>query len=142
MDGLALLSEATAAGLTVQIDGDRLVIRGPRSADAIARALLKHKMEVMAILRFGSWVPRPDTRSRLGWQSPDALVPWPAWEDLPEPPESVPADATARACWWCGQREWWRSKAWPDVVRCGWCSPPAPGVPVDWLNRSKACAPG
>ncbi len=34
MDGLALLRAADAAGLTVNVDGDRLVIHGPRSADA------------------------------------------------------------------------------------------------------------
>ena len=50
MDGLALLRAADAAGLTVSADGDRLVIRGPRSADATARALLEHKPEVMAAL--------------------------------------------------------------------------------------------
>ena len=50
MDGLALLRAADAAGLTVNVDGDRLVIRGPRSADATARALLEHKPEIMAAL--------------------------------------------------------------------------------------------
>ena len=34
MDGLTLLAEAGAAGLTILADGDRLVIRGPKSADA------------------------------------------------------------------------------------------------------------
>jgi hypothetical protein len=37
-------------------------------------------------------------------------------------------------CWWCGRRTWWRSRAFPDVVRCGFCSPPAPGVAVEWLG--------
>ena len=55
MDGLALLRAADAAGLTVNVDGDRLVIRGPRSADATARALLEQKPEVMAALD----APRP-----------------------------------------------------------------------------------
>ncbi len=50
MDGLALLDQAAAAGLTARIDGARLVIRGPRSAQPVARALLDHKPEVIAAL--------------------------------------------------------------------------------------------
>ncbi len=50
MDGMTLVSEARAAGLIVLADGDRLVIRGPRSADAVARRLLEHKAEVMRAL--------------------------------------------------------------------------------------------
>ena len=45
-----LLSEARAVGLVVLADGDRLVIRGPRAADAVARRLLEHKAEVMRAL--------------------------------------------------------------------------------------------
>ncbi len=51
MDGLALLRTAAAAGLTVHLDGERLVIRGPRSADAIARQLISHKPAVVAAIR-------------------------------------------------------------------------------------------
>ncbi len=47
---LALLRVADAAGLTVNVDGDRLVIRGPRSADATARALIEHKPEIVMLL--------------------------------------------------------------------------------------------
>ena len=50
MDGLTLLLEATAAGLTVRVDGERLVIRGLRSADAVARELLAHKVDVLGAL--------------------------------------------------------------------------------------------
>jgi len=41
-------------------------------------------------------------------------------------------------CWFCGHGTWWRSAAFPDVVRCGFCSPPAPGVPVEWLGGGGA----
>jgi hypothetical protein len=41
-------------------------------------------------------------------------------------------------CWFCGRRTWWRSAAVPDVVRCGFCSPPAPGVAVEWLGDGGA----
>ena len=53
MDGLALLRAADAAGLTVNVDGGRLVIRGPRSADATARALIERKPEIVTLLSAG-----------------------------------------------------------------------------------------
>jgi hypothetical protein len=99
MDGITLILEAEAAGLSVQVDGDRLVIRGPRSADAIARRLLAEKPAVVAALRsqtsppgaiptvcrptamvdapepapdpFAGWVLRPDAAGRMGWEAPD-----------------------------------------------------------------------
>jgi hypothetical protein len=121
-----------AAGLSVHMDGGKLVIRGPRSADRIARALLEHKAEVVAQLRTANWELRPDTRGRLGFQSPDAPVPFPAWEDLPEHSKSALADPTAGACWWCGRREWWRSIH--GAVVCGYCHPPSvPGLVAEWL---------
>ncbi len=50
MDGLSLLEEASAAGLKVRRDGDRLVVRGPRDAEALARELLSHKAAVFTAL--------------------------------------------------------------------------------------------
>jgi len=50
MVGIALLQEARAAGLDVQAKGDRLVLRGPRSAESIATYMLEHKREVLALL--------------------------------------------------------------------------------------------
>ena len=46
----ALLAEAQAAGLKVRTDGDRLVVRGPRKAESLAKALLARKGEVVALL--------------------------------------------------------------------------------------------
>ena len=51
MDCLTLLDRARAAGLDVQADSARLVVRGPRSAEAIAKELLAHKQEVMLLLK-------------------------------------------------------------------------------------------
>lgn len=52
MVGLAaLLDEARRAGLRLAPAGDRLVIRGPKKADRLARALLEYKVEVLALLR-------------------------------------------------------------------------------------------
>jgi hypothetical protein len=50
MDGLALLVEAHAAGLTVMSDGDRLVIAGPRAAGPVAVRLLDAKPLVLVAL--------------------------------------------------------------------------------------------
>lgn len=46
-----LLDQARAAGLTVRAEGDRLKVRGPRRAEALAQELLARKAEVMALLR-------------------------------------------------------------------------------------------
>jgi hypothetical protein len=50
MDGLTLLWDARAAGLTVHADGDYLIIRGPRSAAALAHRLLARKPDILAAL--------------------------------------------------------------------------------------------
>src|SRR6266545_3634468 len=50
MDGINLLHEACAAGLEVRADGDRLVVRGPSSAEALALKLLAHKADLLQVL--------------------------------------------------------------------------------------------
>ncbi len=57
MDSLRLLEEARAAGLTVTRAGDRLHIRGPRSAEPIARQLIACKNDVLNVLTLA---PAPD----------------------------------------------------------------------------------
>src|SRR5262245_40254391 len=51
MGGLTVLDEARAVGLKVLagVDG-RLIVRGPRSAEALANRLLSHKAEVLAAI--------------------------------------------------------------------------------------------
>jgi hypothetical protein len=51
MDGLNLLAEARKAGLVVRAEGPRLVVRGPRDQEALAKRLLSQKAEVLALLR-------------------------------------------------------------------------------------------
>lgn len=46
-----LLDDARRLGLTVRLDGDRLIVRGPKRAEATARALLASKAEVLDVLR-------------------------------------------------------------------------------------------
>ncbi len=50
MVAVSLLQEAEAAGLSVRVDGDRLVVRGPKSAADIAERLLDRKAEVIEAL--------------------------------------------------------------------------------------------
>src|SRR5262245_22490124 len=57
MDGLTLLEQARSAGLTVIIQGDKLVIRGPRRAGPLAEQLLARKGEVMDALTVESLTP-------------------------------------------------------------------------------------
>ena len=47
---MSLLFEAIARGLRVSVDGDRLVVRGPRRLEPLARELLAHKNSVMTVL--------------------------------------------------------------------------------------------
>ena len=51
MDGMSLLREAQAAGLSVSIDGDKLVVRGPKRLEPLVRRLLAAKPAVIAALR-------------------------------------------------------------------------------------------
>lgn len=50
MEGLELLAQARAAGLTVEAQGSDLVVRGPKGAKAIALMLIKHKAAVLAAI--------------------------------------------------------------------------------------------
>jgi len=68
MDGLTLLRRARDVGLTVAAEGEKLVIRGPKRAEPVARLLIRHKPQVMAAL-----VPA-ETASEAAEHRPD-----PAW---------------------------------------------------------------
>lgn len=57
MDVLDLLARARAAGLTVHADGGKLIVRGPKSAEALARELGAHKAELLALLARESTPP-------------------------------------------------------------------------------------
>lgn len=65
MDGLTLLNRAREAGLAVAAEGDKLVIRGPRRAESVARLLIEHKPEVLAAL--APVMPPPDLRIDPAW---------------------------------------------------------------------------
>ena len=50
MGSLTLLEHARAAGLVVRADGDRIVVRGPSTAAALAQQLLARKHEILPLL--------------------------------------------------------------------------------------------
>lgn len=90
MGGVKLLEEARAAGLRVRAQGDRLIVRGPKSAEPVAKALLAKKAEVLALLH-----QHPDYRSLYmqvaGAVEEDAFLIDPCWllERHPEAWEQV-----------------------------------------------------
>jgi hypothetical protein len=51
MDGLTLLDEALRAQLNVVIEGDQLKVRGPKSAEPLARMLLARKAEIYPLVK-------------------------------------------------------------------------------------------
>ena len=50
MDAVELLRRAQEVGLRVEPMGDRLVVRGPKRAEAVVELLAAHKAEVLAAL--------------------------------------------------------------------------------------------
>jgi hypothetical protein len=48
-----LLAEGKAAGLHLAADGERLVVRGPKSAESLVRMILDRKAEILPLLRIG-----------------------------------------------------------------------------------------
>ena len=66
MDGLALLAQARDAGLDVRARGDRLVIRGPKRAENVARLLLDRKPVVLDALRVAA-LQWGDAATAVAW---------------------------------------------------------------------------
>lgn len=96
MVGLSLLHAAREAGLTVTAVGDKLVIRGPKQADAVARRLLTSKSDVMAALLRAKPAMRSGLLGEIVEHSKDFV---PAWEDCPEVLDPCPKCASL-ARWW------------------------------------------
>jgi hypothetical protein len=113
----ALVKGAQAAGLTIRAEGDRLVVRGPRSAEPLARTVLGRKAEVLAFLGRqelradrppppGDSEPAPD---HAGVAEEVGLPPRP-----PADAELIVVDRSARPCpsakafmWtWVGAPRW------------------------------------
>src|SRR5262249_51943246 len=69
-----LLGAAQGAGLVVTAEGELLVVRGPRRAAKLARALLERKAEVLPLVRANADLCRLvlHMAARLGW--PEVLT--------------------------------------------------------------------
>ena len=50
MDAVALLRRAQEVGLRVEPIGDKLLVRGPKRAEAVVELLAAHKAEVLAAI--------------------------------------------------------------------------------------------
>jgi hypothetical protein len=107
MDGLKLLELARAAGLAVRVDGEKLVVRGPRKAEAVAKRLLENKAVVIAALC--------------------------ASEPQHDHVDLAQNQAGVRLCPCCRRSQRWLSVY--GVTVCGECHPPAvPELVKRWLE--------
>ena len=146
MDGLTLLAEARAAGLTVEADGPRLVVRGPKRAATVARRLLDQKRAVMEALQTQPG-PEPtpeatavenieDTASAMGIMArcQSASV-WPTAMGVETTPANVESLAASD-----GTRAASRFAGWvqrPDATgRMGWEAPNLPGWQRWWAGST------
>ena len=50
MDAVALLHRAQEVGLRIEPMGEKLLVRGPKRAEAVVKLLAEHKAEVLAVL--------------------------------------------------------------------------------------------
>ena len=76
MVGVTLLAEARAAGLEVRAESERLIVRGPSSAEALARRLLDNKPTVFVELEAEqAWatVEAIATEGRRRWMRAEQL---------------------------------------------------------------------
>lgn len=126
MGSLMILQRAREAGLEVRARGDRLVVRGPRKLEALARVLLDHKTEVLRELARGGPSHHSATRPRGGVPLEELF---PDLRGEGDPPSS---------CWACHSRSWWRlvhrRSCGPWV--CERCHPPQVGeAPIERFNR-------
>jgi len=141
MDGIALIREAEAAGLSLRMDGERLVIRGPKSADAIARRMLAEKSAVVTALVersrglsdtadvdttaiFPGKEPVVSTSAPSG-ESPDAFAGWTFRPDVDGRMGWEPPDLHEVVRWWARATfdalpEPTHSPQ-PGIGPCGWC---------------------
>lgn len=128
MDGVTLIREATATGLRLAVDGDKLVIRGPRQAEPVARRLIERKSEVLAALTCRPIdPPAPRTSGPAG----DDPADWRDWIDercaireLDGRRDHVLAE---RLAWGEAIEEWCeRHPVAADPSRCAGC-----GAPLD-----------
>ena len=125
MDGMTLLHEAQAAGLSVMADDGRLVVRGPTRCEPLAKRLLAYKADVLAAIAQDDIDLLFPPEVMAGLRAATVRLvddPWvDPWEAAVDPPE---------ACKQCGSLEMWQSVAGdlcgvaPGGWRCLHCDPP------------------
>jgi hypothetical protein len=81
MEILALLEQARRAGLELRVDGDAVIVRGPREQEGLVKALAEHKAELLRLLRQARATEPAQTTSH---------------QPVPD-----------RPCPTCGGRRWW-----------------------------------
>ena len=112
MDAVALLHRAQEAGLRIEPMGDRLLVRGPKRAEAVVKLLAEHKAEVLAALSpsivDASWWRERFTAKAVQWTIGDRN-----WE------------AAKRLAWGDLENEWHylHGKRWPSWQCAGCCAP-------------------
>jgi hypothetical protein len=102
-----VLREAQAAGLLIQAEGDRLLVRGPQRLQAVAQEVLRHKLEILALLA--------TEHDEIAWRVtrmreqilPGKPIPFLVAQASPEGPGQ---------CLSCGEE-----LAPEERVRCQWC---------------------
>ena len=103
MDAVALLHRAQEAGLRVEPMGDKLLVRGPKRAEAVVKLLEAHKGEVLAALALGASTSERADQERAA-DGTEAR----RWRDRL---------ATRIVDWFHGDRGWEEARrlAWGDV---------------------------
>jgi hypothetical protein len=146
MGRVTLLELARAAGLSVSSKAGRLVIKGPRSADALARELIGRKAEVLGLLDELAPEQSPPAPAPLTCRNDELGGPV-HWRITDEDTffgyTLTPMGHTEPVRWRCLSRycrdgsRWWRSR-W-NVVICENCVPPSlPGLVAARGDRTNA----
>lgn len=124
MDVLALIQRARAAGLALSASQERLVVKGPVSAGALARELGRRKTEVLAALAAGNgvYVYTNDSKTAETANCVDVESASPPQLLVAEVPAALEEVDWPPPCPKCGSLEMW----WNVLgdVRCLSCDPP------------------
>ncbi|MGA2797778.1 MAG: hypothetical protein ABSE63_09380 [Thermoguttaceae bacterium] len=135
MDGLMLLEEAKAMGLTVLANGQKLIIRGPQSGEHIARQLLENKTDVLEAIAKDplagtifdcKWIEKYNHRGVVYWERPGMKH-----FEVIDPPDPCPK---------CNSLELWQNAL--GDWRCMICDPPTTAlrllkrVEIIWAKKA------
>jgi len=116
MDAVALLQRAQEVGLRIEPMGKKLLVRGPKRAEAVVKLLAEHKAEVLAALSL-SFVDASWWRERFKTKA----VQWTIGDRNGE--------AAKRLAWGDLENEWHHQhgKRWP-TWQCAGCDAPISGL--------------